>query len=89
MMTPPESSSGVHTRFKTRSRAHEASTKPKPHSSFQRSETLGSDAEPLCSEVLRRMSRISRGSRVSSAWRRTATMPETTGVAMLVPDFDS
>ena len=77
-----------------KSRAHAASTRPNPHLLFHRSETDGSEASGspdwrLDSDELRNMSLISWGVKSSSAWSIAATIPETTGVAMLVPLFDS
>ena len=89
MTSPPHSDAP-----NAKSSAHEASTRPKPHLLFHRSETDGSEAcaAPgwcLGSDELRKISLISNGVRSSSAWSIAATIPETTGVAMLVPLFDS
>ena len=88
-MTPPPPSRGVQALFSTVSIAHDASIRPKPHSSFHRSETLGSLAEPRASDELRRISLISWGSREGSACNISATIPDAMGVAMLVPSFSS
>ena len=87
-MSPPPSR-GVQGLSRTVSMAHDASMRPNPHSSFQRSETLGSLAEPRASEELRRISLISCGSNERSACSINATIPEAIGVAILVPSFSS
>ena len=88
-MISPFASSGVHAFSSAISIAQEASMRPKPHSSFQRSEMLGSLALPRASDEFRRMSLTSCGSREGSACNISATMPEAIGVAILVPSLES
>ena len=84
---PP--SSAVQVRSSTKSTAHEASMRPQPHLSFQCGSMEGSLALPRrsaesCSSCL-----ISSGSKDESASSIRATTPEASGVAMLVPSFES
>ena len=86
---PPPPVSGVHVLSSTVSTAHDASIRPNPQSAFHLSDIPGSEGLPFFSLELRRISLISNGFNAGSACNIRATTPETSGVAMEVPSFDS
>ena len=88
IIAPPPLLRGVQLRSNTVSTAQDASSKPKPHSSFHLSDTseLGL---PFSSLEFLKISLISVGFRLESACNINATTPETIGVAIEVPSLDS
>ena len=69
--------------------AHDASSSPKPHSSFHLSEVSEALGLPFSSLEFLRISFISTGVRLESACNINATTPDTIGVAIDVPSLDS